>query len=191
MSFSVYIGLLHYPALDKSGDIVTTAVTNMDLHDLARLAATYNLAGYYIIQPLELQKRLVKKLLYHWKEGRGADYNPSRKEAFERARLADSLGVAADDIASEQGQRPSIVGTSAREGASNISFPGLRKKMEAGGPWLILFGTGWGMPQDFLKKETDFVLEPIKGMEGYNHLSVRTAAAVITDRLLAGPDKHE
>lgn len=184
MSLSVYIGLLHHPAMDKAGKTVTTAVTNMDLHDLARLAATYEMKAYYVIQPLLLQKRLVKKLLYHWKEGRGADYNPTRKEAFQRVRLSDSLRVAADDIAEETGQRPRIVGTSARPEAANISFPDLREKMKEGGPWLVLFGTGWGMPRDFLESETDFVLEPLQAGQGYNHLSVRTAAAVVIDRLM-------
>ncbi|MFO8056500.1 MAG: RNA methyltransferase [bacterium] len=191
MSSDVYIGLLHHPALDKSGKTVTTAVTNMDLHDLARLAATYNIRACYVIQPLELQKRLVKKLIRHWQEGRGAEYNPTRKQAFERMRLVDSLEEAAEDIEAGQGQRPRIVGTSARPGLDTVSFAALREKMQHKGPWLVLFGTGWGTPPEFLEKNADLVLEPIKGAEEYNHLSVRTAAAVVIDRLLAGGERKE
>ena len=32
----LYVALLHHPVYDKNGAIVTTAVTNMDVHDLAR-----------------------------------------------------------------------------------------------------------------------------------------------------------
>lgn len=51
------------------------------------------------------------------------------------------------------------------------------------GPFLLLFGTGWGLaPQVF--DEVDAVLEPISGVNGYNHLSVRSAASILLDRLL-------
>lgn len=189
MSLDIYIGLLHHPALDKSGKTVTTAVTNMDLHDLGRLAATYDLRACYIIQPLELQKRLVKKLISHWREGRGAEYNPTRRQAFERIRPADSLEDVAREVEVEKGQRPTIVGTSAREGLETVSFQKLRERMKENGPWLVLFGTGWGTPPGFLEENAEFVLEPIKGAEDYNHLSVRTAAAVVIDRLCGTQNK--
>jgi tRNA (guanine37-N1)-methyltransferase len=34
----LFLALLHYPVRDKNGAIVTTAVTNMDIHDIARSA---------------------------------------------------------------------------------------------------------------------------------------------------------
>ena len=34
------IGLVHYPIYNKHGDIITTALTNYDIHDLARSATT-------------------------------------------------------------------------------------------------------------------------------------------------------
>ena len=34
------IALVHHPVLDKGGAIVTTALTNLDVHDLARSART-------------------------------------------------------------------------------------------------------------------------------------------------------
>jgi hypothetical protein len=46
-----------------------------------------------------------------------------------------------------------------------------------------LFGTGWGLTEELFDR-ADFILEPIKGSGDYNHLSVRTAAAIILDRLL-------
>ena len=40
------IALVHYPVLDRRGDVVTSAVTNLDVHDLARLSTTYVLCRY-------------------------------------------------------------------------------------------------------------------------------------------------
>jgi hypothetical protein len=53
-------------------------------------------------------------------------------------------------------------------------------------PFFILFGTGWGLTQE-VKDSSDYVLAPIDG-KGYNHLSVRSAVAIILDRLL-GEDR--
>jgi len=50
-------------------------------------------------------------------------------------------------------------------------------------PFLIVFGTGWGLTESILA-QSDYVLEPIEGGTDYNHLSVRAAAAIIMDRLL-------
>jgi len=53
-------------------------------------------------------------------------------------------------------------------------------------PWLLLFGTAWGLASS-VTGESDHVLEPVTGPGNYNHLSVRSAAAVILDRLLGRP----
>jgi hypothetical protein len=57
---------------------------------------------------------------------------------------------------------------------------------------LLLFGTGWGLTNEMLA-ECDFVLEPIAGLgkNSYNHLSVRSAAAIILDRLLGNRTEEE
>ncbi len=184
MDKNIYIALMHYPVLDKEGRIITTAVTNMDLHDLARLARTYDISGYYVVQPLELQKRLVEKLLSYWQNGRGGEYNMTRKQAFERARLADDIEEVINGIKADTGEDPKIIGTSARKMPDTIKYGQAREMINEGGPWLILFGTGWGMEPEFLKSNTDFILEPVEPLAEYNHLSVRTAAAIIIDRLL-------
>ena len=48
---------------------------------------------------------------------------------------------------------------------------------------LILFGTGWGLAKEILER-ADLILSPVLGKGNYNHLSVRSAAAIIVDRLL-------
>jgi hypothetical protein len=56
----------------------------------------------------------------------------------------------------------------------------LRKERK---PILLLLGTGWGLTETVLA-QADHVLEPIMGRTDYNHLSVRSAAAIIFDRFL-------
>jgi hypothetical protein len=45
-----------------------------------------------------------------------------------------------------------------------------------------MFGTAWGL-SDSVLADADFVLDPIAGNTEYNHLSVRSAVAIILDRL--------
>ena len=45
VSVPIYIALLHTPVINRNGAIVTTSVTNMDIHDLARSARTYGVRG--------------------------------------------------------------------------------------------------------------------------------------------------
>ncbi|MFO7784786.1 MAG: tRNA (guanosine(37)-N1)-methyltransferase TrmD, partial [Desulfatiglandales bacterium] len=68
----LYIGLVHYPVYNKNGDTIASAVTTLDLHDLARLSATYGLKRFFIITPLEDQQELVERVIRHWTTGHGA-----------------------------------------------------------------------------------------------------------------------
>ena len=45
-----------------------------------------------------------------------------------------------------------------------------------------MLGTGWGLTDEIMSM-ADVTLEPILGPTDYNHLSVRSAAAIILDRL--------
>ena len=182
---TVYLALLHYPVYNKDRQVVATAVTNLDLHDLARLAATYGCAGFFAVTPLELQGKLVRRLLDHWLAGRGGEWNPTRREAFSRTRVARDLEAVQAVIAGECGRPARGVGTTARPTAATGSAA-LRGRMAAeAGPWLVVFGTGWGLDDEFLARVPEVILEPIHGPGDYNHLSVRSAAAIILDRLLA------
>ena len=180
----LYIALLHHPVYDKNGAVVTTAVTNMDVHDLARLARTFGLCGVYVSTPVATLRRLVERIMQHWDSGPGATYNRTRREALALVRLAPDLETVVADIERECGVLPRIVATSAREGGRRITFATLRQRLHgAARPELLVLGTGWGLTEDVLER-ADETLEPIRGTAGYNHLSVRTAAAIILDRLL-------
>lgn len=181
---NVNIALLHYPVYDKNRSIVTTAVTNLDLHDIARAAKTFGLNRYYVVTPFEDQKELASRIVQHWQNGWGASYNTKRKEALDLISVVDCLADAVKDLTRENDRPVRIVATCAKRNGSNISYPEMAELLEDGDyQYLILLGTGWGLTEEVLSG-ADYILEPIKGSGTYNHLSVRSAAAIIMDRLL-------
>jgi tRNA (guanine37-N1)-methyltransferase len=180
----VYIALLHHPVYDKNAQVVTTAVTNMDIHDIARSARTYDVRGFFVVTPVKALQKLALKIIEHWEVGYGSRYNVTRKEALALARICDTLDDAIIGIEQESGEKPALVATSARPVGARTSFEALRDMVNKGTrPLLILFGTGWGLTESILS-QADCVLEAIEGTSDYNHLSVRSAAAIILDRLL-------
>ena len=183
----IYIALVHHPVSNRLGERVTTAVTNLDIHDLARAARTYGVRATYIVTPIAQQRALVGRIIDHWQEGEGAVYNPVRAQAFETVRVASSADEAAAAIEVETGARPLTVATGAGLDDHKTSFEGLRQRIEAEEEaLLLLFGTGWGLTDDFVES-CDIYLPAVRavpGRDGYNHLSVRSAVAIILDRLL-------
>jgi len=163
---------------------VTTSVANMDIHDIARAARTYGVKRFYIVTPLAAQRKLAEQIMRHWQTGYGSQYNPSRKEAFDVTSLCENLDDVKGDIESLSGNAARVVATGARLQGRRISYAGLRNHLSGNsGAWLLIFGTGSGLADEILKK-ADYLLEPIKGPEEYNHLSVRSAIAITLDRLL-------
>ncbi|MCM0084064.1 RNA methyltransferase [Geomonas sp. Red32] len=178
------IALIHYPVYDKNRDIVATAVTNLDVHDIARSARTYGLSRYYVVTPVEDQRNLVEKIRTHWLEGWGSTYNPKRKMALELLQTEKSLADAVADIEKRTGKRPKVVVTGAAGRPNSVTFAELKGLMESNPeePFLLLLGTGWGLTEQVFNA-SDYVLEPISAGGDYNHLSVRSAAAIMLDRL--------
>lgn len=181
--YNLYIALIHYPVLNKNGDEIASAVTNLDLHDISRAARTYGARSFYVVTPLADQKALVEKILSHWTIGTGSQYNPIRKDALELIQIRDSLAAVIDDIRGKGEGVPKTVVTCARDDDRSISYDRFREMLGTGEPYLLNFGTAWGLSENFIS-EADYVLDPIKGNTDYNHLSVRSAAAIILDRLL-------
>jgi len=175
--------LIHYPVLGKNGKVIASAVTNLDLHDIARAGRTYGVQSLYIVTPVHDQLELVDKIVSHWVSGAGSSYNPKRREAMAIIRVRDSFEAALNDIAAEGNGKPVTITTSARYQDGCIDMATMREKICNGRPYALIFGTAWGLPDDFILR-SDYILEPIKGSTSYNHLSVRSAAAIILDRLL-------
>jgi len=183
----VYVALLHYPVYDKNGQVVTTAVTNMDIHDIARSGRTYGIRGFFVVTPVKPLQKLALKIIEHWQVGYGSEYNVTRKEALALAHICDTLDDAVIAIDRDTGEKPALVVTSARGAEHCTSFEALRDMLHRKTrPFLVLFGTGWGLTETIFS-QADYVLEPIAGGGDYNHLSVRSAAAIILDRLLGHP----
>ncbi|MEQ8820880.1 MAG: RNA methyltransferase [Sumerlaeia bacterium] len=183
----LHIALVHFPTVDKQGAVTATSVTNLDLHDLARAGRTYGVEGYWLVHPFEGMQRYVERVMSHWREGWGAAYNPTRKQALEGAVVVSDLGEVARRMeALYPGHEVLFVATSARQGKQRIPFSTMRQWLEApdsGKVYCILFGTGYGLHPEVMQ-EVDYVLEPINGPTDWNHLSVRAAAAITLDRLL-------
>jgi hypothetical protein len=187
-----FLALVHYPIVNKHGEIITTSITNLDIHDIARCAATYDLEQYYLVHPLAAQHQMAQELLDYWTRGYGAQYNPDRAQALNKIMLTESLAALEQHIALNYDGPICRVVTDARTYPNSISYRALRQQMLEPAAsdsqptnYLLLFGTGYGLAQEVMDK-ADFILEPIIGRGDYNHLSVRSAASIIIDRLL-GP----
>ncbi len=181
---NIYVAVLHYPMLGKDGKIVSTAIVNMDVHDIARTSRTYNIKRYYIVNNLSVQKQIVTRVLNYWTGGFGREYNPSRHEALRYVRLLSYYEDLLEEIEAENGQPPLKIFTSAKHRPNTVSYGEVQKiVLESEKPLLFLFGTGQGMPEEILET-CEYSLEPIRGTSDYNHLSVRSAVAITLDRVI-------
>lgn len=187
---NLYLGLVHYPINNKNGEVVTTSVTNLDIHDIARSCRTFGVAKYFIVTPLKAQHELVSRILGHWEEDKASAYNPDRQDALCMAKLAMSIEVAEKEIEDIEGKKPLLAVTGAGFTACDGDEVLLNEKILLDNlPCLLLFGTGWGLNASVVER-ADYKLAPIEGypMGGndYNHLSVRSAVAIYLDRLRRG-----
>ena len=103
---NLYLALTHYPVINKNGDTIASAVTNLDLHDIARAAKTYGVRSFYVVTPLADQQELVDRIVDHWVKGIGSTYNPKRREALELIRINNSLDDVIAHIRSRWGDSP-------------------------------------------------------------------------------------
>ena len=63
---NLYIGLVHYPIMNKHKEVITTAITNYDIHDIARASITYDVSKYFVIHNIPAQRELVSTIMEHW-----------------------------------------------------------------------------------------------------------------------------
>lgn len=182
---AVYAALVHHPVRDRAGDVITTSVTNLDVHDLSRSARTYDLEGLFIVTPIEAQRVLVQRILDHWIGGPGERRTPERTESLRRVHVVESLEAACAEVEAREGATARRLSTAARspEGTEALTF-GEARTWIAGdpAPVVVVFGTGHGLTHESLR-ESEALLEPIRARGSYNHLSVRAAAAIVFDRL--------
>lgn len=175
--------LVHYPVLDRQGATVTAAITNIDLHDIARSAHTFGCTAFYVVHPVTAQRALAERIREHWVEGSGGVRIPDRKPALSDIVVVDSLETAVQRC----GPGTELWTTSAKDVSTGImQLSDARMALSLPGPPVLLaFGTGWGLAES-VHERASVHLAPIRSMrtDGYNHLSVRAAAAILFDRLL-------
>jgi hypothetical protein len=179
---NLYLGLVHHPIKNKRGEVITTSVTNMDLHDISRTSRTFGFSKYFVITPLVEQHKLIQRILGHWKTDTSNDYNPDRSSALSYVEIVNSVEESVEQIKKIE-QKPVLVAvTGAQMQEAQGSIEELYSKaLFDKACILLLFGTGWGLDQKIVDM-ADFRLDPLYGSasDGYNHLSVRSAAAIYT-----------
>ena len=182
---SHYVALMHSDVILRDGIPGTTSVTSLDLHDIARSACTYAIEHYFIVTPLVDQQKIVQKMLDFWMSDWAISYNPHRHEAVSKIMVIDTLDAMINQIEQWHGKKPVLIATSAHdtELSQKITYNDQGLVWKLGHPVLFLLGTGGGLSIDLLHR-CDFVLTPIEGFSDFNHLSVRSAAAIILDRWL-------
>lgn len=183
LSGGAYVMEVHYPVLDKRGEKSSTAITGMDLHDIARACRTYGIKKYLLVTPIAQQREMAKRIAGHWTSGWGADYNPDRREAFSTLKIFASVQKAVA-WAEEKEKKPVFkIATTAKRHAGAQHWLTLKREiLRRDHSPLFIFGTGWGL-HDEVMETADAVMTPIcGGKDGWNHLSVRSAVSITLDR---------
>lgn len=180
-----YVALMHTQIKLKDGLVGNTSITSLDLHDTARSCATYGVKNFFMVSPLVDQQAIIATFLDFWHSDIGKEYNPSRYHAVNKVKPVHTFADVIADITKQEGKAPVIVATSAKEHPhiQKIDYTQQGIVWKHNQPVLFLFGTGQGLA-DSLVDQCNFLLAPIRGMTEFNHLSVRSAMAVILDRWL-------
>jgi hypothetical protein len=180
---SLSVALVHHPVYDKHKKIVATALTNLDLHDIARSSRTFGVETFFIVHPVAAQRQLAERIAAHWTGAEGSEKNDFRRQAIDLVQVVPDLDAARSTLNQRHGWAPLVVATAARDdgGGKIVTFHELRgiSRMRS---VLMVLGTGWGLTDEVLAG-CDFRLPPIRGAGEYNHLSVRSACAILLDRL--------
>jgi hypothetical protein len=178
------LALVHAPVLNRRGEEIAATCDEFDFFDLSRLCLTYPIERFYVVQPVAAQQAMVQRLIAH---ARDEARDVAARGAFTNARLVDRLEEAVSasrERHAAAGRQLKVVASSARRFDDAIEFSTMRAQL--GHPdqaALLLIGKGWGLAKSVIES-ADQRLAPIEGGTKFNHLSVRTAAAVLVDRLL-------
>lgn len=148
--------------------------------DAARLSLTYPLRSMWIVVDEPAQRALVERLFRHGNAT--ADRHDDRGD-FSRMAWAPTVESVVEHHVATHGVRPTVVATSARTCREPLAFATLRARIAGDEPVLLLVGKAWGLAPELLIT-ADVQLAPIDAGTGFNHLSVRSAMAVLVDRLV-------
>jgi tRNA (guanine37-N1)-methyltransferase len=181
-NYEIFIALIHYPVYNKNKEEVATAITNLDIHDIARVSKTYEVKKYFIVNPVQEQINYARRIINHWTEGFGFKYNKNRSTALSIIEFSENIENCIEYIKKITKKNLIVLGTSAQNSEKLITIAKAQELLE-NNAILLVFGTGWGLTDKVLK-QVDFMLEPLHGIGNFNHLSVRSAVSIILDRLI-------
>jgi hypothetical protein len=176
------VALVHHPVVDRRGDEIASTVDHFDVMDGSRLSLTYPVRRLYVVNPLQAQRALVERLIRH---GTRAAERDEARGAFSKTAWAPDLDAVIAEHERELGTRPTVVASSARASSRDVGLDVVRERLHGGEPMLLLLGKAWGLAPRLLEA-VEVRLAPIDAGTGFNHLSVRSALAILIDRLL-GP----
>ncbi|MDG2445803.1 MAG: tRNA (guanosine(37)-N1)-methyltransferase TrmD [Thermodesulfobacteriota bacteirum] len=178
-----YLALVHYPVENIKKEVIKTSLTNLDIQDIARSCMTYKIKKYFITHPIKEQRKLAENVLSYWENSKNIRNKNTKHSALELIEIAKDIKEVVSSIKRIHGEKPKIVATDARIMHNMINYSEIREKIETSdSPFLFLFGTGWGLTEEVLIK-SDYILKPVGSYSKYNHLSVRSAVAIILDRI--------
>lgn len=175
--------LCHYPVFLDQKRTGTSSLTNLDIHDIARISFTYGMGPFYALTPLADQLELLRGILRHWLRPGAPKENSDRSQALKLVRPVQSYGEVEKDATAYYGEKPVWVLTSARWPRRITPLaPRDILDLSAKKPVIICLGTARGL--DAENMDVEFVpMRPIR-FTSENHLSVRAAAAILADRIL-------
>ena len=182
--------LVHYPVSLGPKKIGASSLTNLDIHDIARISRSYAMGSFYPVTPLGDQLRVLEEILRHWTRGPGGVGNADRAQALGLVQPATSLEEAVAHMTAQHGTRPRLVASSAvwpakGKASKPESMPMTPRDVRRWcdqGPVMLCLGTAQGLAPEVLE-QCEGTLRPVRFL-GYNHLSVRSAAAILADRIL-------
>ena len=174
--------LCHYPVWTDGEKSGCSSLTNLDIHDIGRISRCYGLGPFFVLHPLDDQRKILNEILSHWLT-RSGGYE-DRKKALNLVHAVQNFEEISKFFMQYHGQEPYWFVSSASWPEKNgecVSISEARK-ICGQGPAVICLGTARGL--DVNKLPFKFMrLAPIRFLDE-NHLPVRAAAAIMADRIL-------
>lgn len=177
--------LCHYPVRLEDGRIGSSSLTNLDVHDIARISQSFGMGPFYILLALKEQRDILENILKHWQKAHIQEHG-DRIRALAHVRPVRDFTELEEKARTHFGISPVYIASSAlwpdKKNRNKLLLPGDIRSICRERPVVLLLGTGRGLDMKSLGLDYD-LLRPLRFLDE-NHLSVRTAAAIMADRIL-------
>lgn len=177
--------LFHYPVRLEDGRMGVSSLTNLDVHDIARVSQSYGMGPFFVLTPDARQQEILACVLRHWLAGAGGITHPDRKKALAKVVPVLNFADLLEKAKQFYGVEPVFVLTSAAtppRKAGKLLTPSDVRHFLVEKPVVICLGTARGLVRHKLDFEC-MQMRPLRFLDD-NHLSVRAAAAILADRIL-------